>query len=514
MTDVLFGQSYYLRFDPKLYRLMQPYPPLGTLIAAATARTRGYDVALFDAMLADSETEWDAALDAHRPGVAVLYEDSFNYLSKMCLLRMRQAAFVMLAAARRRGCATLVCGSDASDHPEAYLENGADVVIVGEGEDTLTAVLDRVTGRVSGPLGAVDGIVTRDGDTKAVVRTSPRAVMTDIDRLPFPAWDLVDVGRYRARWLSRHGYFVMNMVTTRGCPYHCNWCAKPIWGQRYTARRPEQVAAELLELTGRCRPDRIWFADDILGLEPGWMTRYADEVARVQARVPFKCQSRVDLLLRAGEIESFARAGAHTVWVGAESGSQRVLDAMEKGTRVEQIGEATRRLRAAGIRVGFFLQFGYPGERWEDIEATRRMVRDCQPDEIGISVSYPLPGTPFYERVRAELGPKQNWIDSDDLDMMFVGTYSTAFYRQLYRVVHKEFRVRSTARQLFDTSTQRRSEGSRLRLAGGALYHGATWPFERFWLGRVARRSAGTSPALRPGLTPREAAEPTPQERI
>ena len=513
MTDVLFGQSYYLRFDPKLYRLMQPYPPLGTLIAAAAVRARGYDVGLFDAMLADSETEWEAALDAHRPRVAVLYEDSFNYLSKMCLLRMRRAAFVMLAAARRRGCVTLVCGSDASDQPQAYLENGADIVIVGEGEETLTAVLDRVTGRAPGPIGEVDGVVTVDGNTKTVVRAAPRAVMTDIDQLPYPAWDLVDVGRYRALWLSHHGYYAVNMVTTRGCPFHCNWCAKPIWGQRYTARRPERVAAELVELTTSCRPDRIWFADDILGLEPGWMTGYADDVARHRVRVPFKCQSRVDLLLRDGEIESFARAGAHTVWVGAESGSQRVLDAMEKGTRVEQIGEATRRLRAAGIRVGFFLQFGYPGEQWDDIEATRRMVRDCQPDEIGISVSYPLPGTPFHARVKAELGAKQNWIDSDDLDMMFVGTFATAFYRQLYRVVHKEFRARTAARRLFGVPTARSSDGGRLRLAGAALYHGATWPFERFWLDRLTRRPAGPSPVVHPGLTPREAAEPTPQER-
>ena len=103
MTEVLFGQSYYLRFDPKLWEAMQPYPPLGSLYAAAYTRDKGHDVALFDAMLAESEDEWAAALDKHRPKYAVLYEDSFNYLSKMCLLRMREAAFAMAEAAKARG---------------------------------------------------------------------------------------------------------------------------------------------------------------------------------------------------------------------------------------------------------------------------------------------------------------------------------------------------------------------------------------------------------------------------
>ena len=233
-----------------------------------------------------------------------------------------------------------------------------------------------------------------------------------MDSLPRPAWDLVDVEQYRNAWLDRHGYYSMNMVTTRGCPYHCNWCAKPIWGQRYNSRSPEAVAAELKWLKETYHPDHIWFVDDIMGLKPGWMRRFADEIERLDAHVPFKCLSRVDLLLRDGDIDALRRAGCQIVWVGAESGSQKILDAMEKGTKVEQIYEASRRLHAAGVKVAFFLQFGYPGETREDIELTLQMVRDCQPDDIGMSVSYPLPGTKFYDRVHDELGAKQNWQDS------------------------------------------------------------------------------------------------------
>ncbi|MCH7823181.1 MAG: radical SAM protein, partial [Acidobacteria bacterium] len=259
-------------------------------------------------------------------------------------------------------------------------------------------------------------------------------------------------------------------------------------------------------------PDHIWFADDIIGLRGGWMARFADELEARDARVGFKCQSRVDLLLREGEIDAFRRAGAHNVWVGAESGSQKILDAMDKGTRVEQIYEATERLHDAGIRVGFFLQFGYPGEDRGDIEKTLRMVRECRPDEIGMSVSYPLPGTKFYQMVEQDLGPKQNWIDSEDLDMMFVGTYTTEFYRQLYRVLHKEFRARSAARRLLGALRRpTRLDRGAFRLAGAALYHGATLPLARFRMQRLMRLSDRRAGSLSTAMTPQEAAVPTPE---
>ena len=139
--DVLIGQAYFLRFDRKLWTARQPYAPLGSLYAAACVRQAGYDVAFFDAMLAASEDDWVDDLDRLAPRLAVLFEDNFNYLSKMCLLRMRQAAIQMIGAACERGVPVVVAGSDASDHPELYLDAGADVVITGEGEATLVDLL-------------------------------------------------------------------------------------------------------------------------------------------------------------------------------------------------------------------------------------------------------------------------------------------------------------------------------------------------------------------------------------
>lgn len=475
MSDVLIGQAYHLRFDPKLWDAMEPYPPLGALYAAAVLREEGFQVALHDSVLATSEAEWVSALEIHRPNVAVLYEDNFNYLSKMCLLRMREAAVEMTRAAKDRGCRVIICGSDATDHPGSYLRAGADVVILGEGERTLVEVL-----REDLELPSCDGVAYLDDGE--VVRTNARPVIQNLDELPFPAWDLVDIDRYREIWTNRHGRFSLNMVTSRGCPFHCNWCAKPIWGQRYNVRSPENVAAELDMLNARYGPDHIWFMDDMMGIKPGWMRRFSDLVMERDVRTPFKCLNRVDLLLRDGEIEALRDAACEIVWTGVESGSQKILDAMEKGIQVEQVHESARRLRAAGIQVGFFLQFGYLGETREDIEKTFALVRECRPDRIGASVSYPLPGTKFYEMVRTQLGEKQNWTDSDDLAMMYEGPFGTDVYRRLHAALHKEFRMRKASTRLRTFATGHRevlSVSGVLRETAAFIYHGMTLPLAR-----------------------------------
>ena len=517
-ADVLFGQAYFLRFDPKLWEARQPYAPLGALYAAACVRDHGYRVALFDAMLAASEAEWAEALDRHRPRFAVIYEDNFNYLSKMCLLRMRQAALTMIDAARERGITTIVAGADATDHPVTYLDRGATVVVTGEGEVTLVELLDALSraggAGDAGGLKAIDGLCLRDDDGR-VVHTRARAIIRQLDSLPFPAWDLVDVEGYRATWLAHHGYFSMNLVTTRGCPYHCNWCAKPIYGQRYTARSPEHVVDEMAWLKRTFRPDHLWIADDIFGLKPGWIERFAALVQARDAATPFKCLLRADQVT-AGVARGLKAAGCRTAWIGAESGSQRILDAMEKGTRVDQIGEATRLLHAAGVEVGFFLQFGYPGETRADIDRTLEMVRVCAPDDIGVSVSYPLPGTTFYQRVQAQLGQKQNWVDSNDLAMMYHATYVPDFYRALHALVHAEFRAGKSKSVVSRAAARPWTIGRRhARAAVNVAYQTAKVSLLQRRLSRLARLTAPAPPTpLVPLLTPKAAAVPTDQSSL
>jgi len=488
MTDVLFTHSYFLRFDPKEFAAMTPYPPLGTLYAAAAVRRSGYSVSLFDSMLASAEAEIVPLLVEHRARILVIYDDDFNYLTKMCLTRMREAAFTLSAFAKQAGCAVVVHGSDPVDHVEAYLQHGADYVVCGEGEETLKKLLAYLL-RSQGSVEEIRGLAFRSGEL--IVRTPRREVRKDLDALPLPARDLVDLERYRRAWTERHGYFSINMVTTRGCPFHCNWCAKPLYGQVYNSRSPRCVVEEMLELKRTVNPDHLWFCDDIFGLKPGWVQEFSRLVREQGASIPFKCLARVDLLLKGETIAQLSDAGCTSVWVGAESGSQKILNAMDKGTTVEQIQNATRALKSHGIRVGFFLQYGYPGEDREDIRKTFEMVRRAMPDEIGISVSYPLPGTKFYDSVRGQLNGKRNWVDSEDLAMMFRGTFIPEFYRVLHRVTHKNFRLWQgwdTAREL--ARRRGRVDRAALRRLAASAYHMVTLPPLKARLEWLSRKEA------------------------
>jgi anaerobic magnesium-protoporphyrin IX monomethyl ester cyclase len=437
VTDVLLTHSYHLFYDRKQTRKMQPYPPLGTLYAAALLRKTGISVAVFDTMLTDPEEQFRIALKRHKPRIVVVYEDNFNFLSKMCLTRMREVAYNILGASRSADATVLVNGSDPSDHAAEYLQQGFHAVLLGEAEWTLLEAVTHLLRGQEQSLAQVPGLSYLDEESRKVVRTSPRPLTRNLDDLPCPARDLIDTKQYRHLWQAAHGYFSLNLVASRGCPYRCNWCAKPIYGDSFSARSAQSVAEEMCELKKQWGAEHLWFADDIFGLRPKWVRELAEEVERQDAAIPFKMQSRVDLMTP-DNVRSLRRAGCAEVWMGVESGSQKVLDAMDKGTHVEQIAKARENLRHQGIRACYFLQFGYPGETWDDIQKTVRLIRDTRPDDIGVSVSYPLPGTKFYERVRAELGAKTNWSDSEDMAMMFQGTYTNEFYRVLHDALHTQ----------------------------------------------------------------------------
>lgn len=476
MKKILFTHSYFLRFDPKQWATGQPYAPLGTLYAAALARENGYGVSLFDTMFAHQPVELIPQLEKNCPDFFVIYDDGFNYLTKMCLTNMRDAAFKMIQFAKERDCTVIVSSSDSTDRFEMYLEKGADFVLLGEAEVTLLELVNKISnvgGKCSNQNSdffKIEGLAFKqDG---AVVKTVRRNVLKDLDSLPFPAWDLVDMEPYRNMWLKHHGYFSMNMGTTRGCPFKCNWCAKPIYGNRYNSRSPENVVAELMMLKSTYHFDHIWFCDDIFGLKPGWVNAFANLVEKNKLHFKFKMQGRVDLLLQENNIKDLARAGCDNIWMGAESGSQKILDAMDKGTTVEQIYEATRLLKKTGIKPSFFIQFGYLGETRADIEKTIAMINELLPHEIGISVSYPLPGTGFYEKVKDQLKEKTNWTDSDELAMMFSNTYKPAFYKQLHSYVHKTYRKHiafENLKQLFLHPFA--SNGRTIKKALSALYY-------------------------------------------
>lgn len=435
---ILLAHSYFLGHDPKQLARGKPYPPLATLLTASLLREHGFQPALFDAMLASGVHEFEAMLDDVRPRIVGILEDNFNFLTKMCTVRMREATLAMTRAAHIRGCRVAVNGSDATDRCSLYLDAGADAVILGNGDAAFLELAQLWSREPDASPAGVPGVVFSNGRAGPSYG-SPRQPRRELDSLPFPAWDLVDANAYRRVWTTAHQRFSWNMAASRGCPFGCNWCAKPVFGRGYVQRSAQSVAEEMRRLKEAIAPDHVWFADDIFGLTEQWIVQFAREVAHRDARIPFMIQSRVDLM-RPATTAALANAGCEEVWMGVESGSQKILDAMDKGSTIGEVRAGTRALKSSGVRACWFIQLGYPSETWDDLLKTRDLIRDERPDDIGVSVAYPLPGTPFYAKVRAQLGDRQNWDTTGDLAMLFHGTYTTDFYHRVRDVLHAEVR--------------------------------------------------------------------------
>lgn len=462
---MLIASPYRMALDPAEVAAGRPYPPLGPLVHAAELRAEGVPAALFDATLEPDGRAFGLALAGHRPRRVAIVSDPHSIPVKMCTIGQRNAALEMVAAARATGAAVLVAGPDPTDHPEVYAAAGASVVVRGEADDAV-----RAFGR------------GEDFPTQAV---SGR-VRTDLDALPDPAWALVNLPAYASRWRERHGRWELNLSTARGCPYRCNWCAKPTWGRSYHAASPGRVAAAIHRLrTGPTPPDGLFFTDDIFAVKPAWLRSFREAVG--PDPLPFRCNTRADLVREGAYLADLAAAGCTEVWMGAESGSDTVLAAMDKDQTRADIRAAATRLRAAGIRVGFFLQLGYPGEGYREALATLEMVRELRPDEIGVSVAYPLPGTRFHEAVKDSLA-QANWASAMDNEVLFAGAFPQPFYDSLREVLRAEHAWLS-----FAPGPDRRS----LRRALALPWHAARWPMHRArvaWYGRISGVGP-TSPA-------------------
>jgi anaerobic magnesium-protoporphyrin IX monomethyl ester cyclase len=277
-----------------------------------------------------------------------------------------------------------------------------------------------------------------------VVTTNRRPLIQDVDRLPFPARDLLDLERYRQAWRDRHDHFSLSIIATRGCPFGCTWCQKSVFGRSFRPRSPESVAKEMAQIKERYRPDQVRVVDDVMGIDRGWVRSWHDALLEKDAVIPFECLSRVDLL-----DEEMARLlkdiGCRRIHFGAESGSQAMLDAMKKGTTVEQIYQATELCRRLGIETYLYMMVGYPGEEWSDLEQSVALLRATRPDAFSTTIAYPLPGTPFHEAVRDRLALEghtlPDWVHTAENRLLFErGRYSTFFYRRVIRWFHSEWR--------------------------------------------------------------------------
>jgi radical SAM superfamily enzyme YgiQ (UPF0313 family) len=394
---------------------MKPYVPLGILYIAAHLRARNFHVEVFDSTFS-TRTVLSRFLESEEPAVLGIYAN----------LMTRSSVLQILSAAREAGWSTVVGGPEPGVYVEEYLTSGADAVVIGEGEVTLEELLPVLrSGRLE-LLDRIHGIAFRGKDGQ-VHRTAPRAQIADIDQQPWPARESVSIERYLETWRLHHQTGSVSIITARGCPYDCRWCSHAVFGKTHRRRKPASVVDELEWILKRYSPDMLWIADDVFTIHHGWLTEFASEMHRRELRVPFECISRADRI-NAHVADLLAEINCFRVWIGSESGSQRILDAMQRGVTVEQVHTAVELCRSRGIQTGMFLMWGYEGEELSDIEATVRHVRQTRPDTFFTTVAYPIGGTPYFEDVAERVTTTTPWAHGSDRELRIRGRHSRRFY--------------------------------------------------------------------------------------
>jgi radical SAM superfamily enzyme YgiQ (UPF0313 family) len=418
MKDILLTHGYFLSEDEKERHIMKPYPPLGLLYLSAYLKAGGHSVEVYDSTFGE------------RPELCAKFRDSPGGLVGIYTnLITRRSVLEIVRAARQHDWTVVLGGPESANYPAEYLDAGADVVVVGEGEATLRELMAALASVGPRRLDHIRGIVFRN-ESGELVHTPDRPKIADLDTLPFPDRQAIDHHKYLEAWRRHHGASSINLITARGCPYRCRWCSHAVYGYSHRRRSPANVADEVAWIVEHYDPDQLWYADDVFTISHPWLRRYAQELAqRNLPRLPFETITRADRLQTESSVELLRELGCYRVWIGSESGSQRILDAMERGVTVEQVRRAAKLAQKHGIEVGMFLMWGYEGEDLADIAATVEHVRETNPDIFFTTVSYPIGGTPYFEQVRDKVSLSLAWNEASDRDYLIAGRHDRDYYR-------------------------------------------------------------------------------------
>ncbi len=405
---LLLTHAYFLYEDAKEMQVMRPYPPLGILYLSSYLRSRGFDVEIYDSTFG-SRQELYSLLENGEPGVLGVYAN----------LMTRPRAVDIIEKARACGWTVVAGGPEPANYAEEYLSAGAKYVVPGEGELVMEELL---RGEI-----APNGVAYLN-DGGQVVRTPPMPQIHDLNALPWPDRERIDIERYLQVWRERHGTGSVSVITARGCPYHCRWCSHSTYGKTHRRRSVNAVADEVEWILDRYHPEMLWYADDVFTIHHGWTFQYSEEMQRRGIRVPFECITRADRM-NPRVAAALANMGCQRIWIGSESGSQRVLDAMERGVGIKQVREAVAAVRSEGIQAGMFLMWGYEQEQPEDIEATVDHVARCRPDVFLTTISYPIKGTAYFEQVQSRLVGGGEWRSRTDRDFGIRGRHSRRYFQ-------------------------------------------------------------------------------------
>jgi len=275
------------------------------------------------------------------------------------------------------------------------------------------------------------GIVYREGDGQ-LITTPPRTYLENLDFQPNPDRSAIDINTYVSAWREHHGMGSVSLITARGCPYKCAWCSHAVFGYTHRRRSPEHVADELQMILDTYSPDMVWYADDVFTIHKSWFFRYADELRRRGIRIPFETISREDRL-NEDIVRTLAEIGCYRNWVGAESGSQNVLDAMNRRTKAARVEEVVHLLQRYGIEAGMFIMLGCDGEELQDLQEAVDLLKRSNPNLFLTTVAYPIKNTPYYKQVREKVIPLKSWTEGSDRDFTVAGRHSRRFYQMATR---------------------------------------------------------------------------------
>jgi anaerobic magnesium-protoporphyrin IX monomethyl ester cyclase len=425
---ILLTHGYFLSEDKKEKMIMKPYVPLGILYISAYLTEHGFPNEVYDSTFS-TFPELTNHLTHHKPELVGIYTNLMTKLNVLKLIRFIRSNDNL------KNCKIVLGGPEIKYNAENFLNYGADVVIPGEGEETMLEVVNSFNEDHQKDLSLIDGIVFKNND--GINFTKERKLIRNFDLLPLPARDKIDFNKYIECWRSNHGYSMMSVSTMRGCPYTCKWCSRSIYGNSYRRRSAKLVAEELRLLNENYSPGMFWFVDDVFTISHIWIKDFSDELEKRKLKISYECITRSDRL-NEEIIKLLKQTGCHRVWIGAESGSQKILDAMDRRVKIEQVREMIALCKSHGIQTGTFIMFGYPGETIDDIEKTLEHLKLSDPDQFTITLAYPINGTPFYYEVEDKFIKKSDWQNTTDRDIDFKRNYKSGFYKNVIRYVNNE----------------------------------------------------------------------------
>jgi anaerobic magnesium-protoporphyrin IX monomethyl ester cyclase len=455
--NVLLTHAYFLQDDPREQKIMKPYPPLGLLYLSAYLDQNGVNNEVFDTTFS-SLPELQDYLISNRPEVAGIY---VNLMTKINVLKI--ISFI------KNNCpqtSVVLGGPEVKYSAENFLRAGADVIIIGEGEETMLEVTRTILNNKK-ITNRINGVAYLEQDN--FVLTAEREKKKNLDELPVPARHKINFELYLNSWKKIHGKSTVSVSTMRGCPYTCKWCSRAVYGLSYRRRSPEKVVEELKEIVDQYNPDSFWFVDDVFTISHKWLNSFKDELEKAGIKIQYECITRADRM-NEQVIASLKSSGCFRVWIGAESGSQKVIDLMDRRVDVKQVREMIKLTRKHGIEAGTFIMLGYPGETEEDIEETITHLKESNPDHFTITVAYPIRGTELFQEVEALQTVPLKWDNSTDRDIDFKRTYSRAFYNMAMRRVINEVWYSKT-RKGFLTVTSAKYKAKSLAAKIGMLYY-------------------------------------------